>query len=250
VWSVKGRIVTNAHVLAGDSMRVQLWNGRQFPARVVKKDARRDLAALEVDAEIIPFAAAGDSDALRTGELVIAVGNPLGFLGAVSTGVIHSTSGTNGLVPGNWIVSNVRLAPGNSGGPLANARGEIIGINTMIAAGLGLAVPSKIVSRFLAASVRPRAYLGVTVRTVPQPSTAQGLLVLEIASQSPAARASLLPGDILRAANDRRLNSPEDLEDALTAPAGGSLELEFRRGDSDRARRVVVHLASEPSRAA
>jgi len=251
VWSDAGRIVTNAHVLQGDSVRVELWNGRQLTARVVKKDPRRDLAALEVEAEIVPFAAAGDSEALSPGELVIAVGNPYGFIGAVSTGVVHS-SGSNNLVPGTWIVSSVRLAPGNSGGPLSNARGEVIGINTMIAGGLGFAIPSKAVLRFLAISSGSKAYLGVTVRPVQRTwkAAGDGLLVLEIASKSPAAQASLLPGDVLCAANHRRLSVPEDLEDALSASAGGPLEIQFRRGDSNRPRRVVVHPVLEPSRAA
>src|SRR5579864_5969612 len=145
VWRAEGQVVTNAHVLSesrtGPKERpearlgIELWTGRKVAARVLKSDRRRDLALLQIDSEALSIAAQGDSDALRPGELVIAVGSPFGFTGAVSTGVIHSVGPLRGFRERPWVASDVRLAPGNSGGPLANARGEIIGINTMIAGG-------------------------------------------------------------------------------------------------------------------
>ncbi len=133
IWSPDGNIITNAHVVEGapdrsGAVEVQLWDGRRLSGSVVKKDRRRDLALLQVQASGLPAALPGDSNALRVGELVIAVGNPLGFIGAASTGVVHKVDNRS------WVVSQLRLAPGNSGGPLANARGELVGINTMIAA--------------------------------------------------------------------------------------------------------------------
>ncbi|HEY6389879.1 MAG TPA: trypsin-like peptidase domain-containing protein [Bryobacteraceae bacterium] len=228
IWNADGQVVTNAHVLREGRAQVELWNGRQAAAHVLRRDRRRDIALLQVQAEDLLAAAHGDSDILRTGELVIAVGNPFGFTGAVSTGIVHS-------VTQPWIVSDVRLAPGNSGGPLANARGEVVGINTMIAGGLACAIASNCVVQFLS-----HAHLGVTVRPMHL-----GLMVLEVAPQSPADRASLRPGDVLVS-----FHSLKDLEEALSSTHEGRLEIEFRRGAGTRSRRVVAQVGLPSARAA
>ncbi len=142
IWSRNGLIVTNAHVARSDHSEVELWDGRRLPARLLLRDPWRDLAVLRILAADLPAAAIGDSDAVRPGELAIAVGSPLGFAGAVSTGAIHSTGPIGGMGRQHWIRAGVQLAPGNSGGPLANARGEVIGINTAIVNGLGVAAPA------------------------------------------------------------------------------------------------------------
>jgi serine protease Do len=249
IWSDR-RIVTNAHVLvAGHEPQIELWNGRKAPAQILKTDRRRDLAALQIDCDGLNAATHGDSVALRPGELLIAVGSPFGFVGAVSTGVFHHT----GVFPGSaqaWIVSDVRLAPGNSGGPLANARGEVVGINTMLAGRMALSVPSKSVAQFLAQAETRRPGLGVVVR--PMQTGAKGItfLVLEVVPQSAAERASLLPGDVLVGAAGKTFRSLDDFEDALESTQEGRLAIEFRRGDGTRVRRVVAHLANESPRAA
>jgi serine protease Do len=252
IWSEDGQVVTNAHVLHGSRIQVELWNGRQLDARVRKMDRRRDLASLQVDGGGFSSAVPGDSDTLRPGELVIAVGSPFGFIGAVSTGVVHSVGALTGFAARTWVVSDVRLAPGNSGGPLANAQGQVVGLNTMIAGGLALAIPSRSVRQFVARTAGGQAYLGVTARPVPLEQSAGqvGLLVLEIAPQSPAERASLLPGDLLVAAADRPFRSIEDLEDALHSSRNGQLEIEFRRGASNQVRKVVAQVAGEAVSAA
>src|SRR5580700_2886588 len=189
IWTSDGAIMTNAHVARKDAAEVQLWDGRRFPARVTSRDVRRDLAVLRVDAGSLNAAsglnaaAVGDSSALRPGELVMAIGSPLGFAGALSTGVAHSAGG-------GWIYADVRLAPGNSGGPLANARGEVIGINTAIVNGLGMAVPSNAAAEFLLQGPRPA--LGVTLRP-----EAHGLRILQVEPNGSAAGASLREGDLL-----------------------------------------------------
>ena len=239
IWNADGQIVTNAHVLREGRTRVDLWNGRQVAAHVLKQDGKRDIALLQVQADELLVAAHGDSDALRPGELVITVGNPFGFVGAVSTGIIHSTGRLRGFAQ-PWIVSDVRLAPGNSGGPLANARGEVVGINTMIAGGLACAISSNYVSQFL-----NQPHLGVTVRPI-----ALGLEILEVSPKSPADRASLRPGDILIGAADEPFRSPKDLENALSSARDGLLQIEFRRGASVRPRRVVARLGPAAEKAA
>src|SRR5581483_12014097 len=191
-----GMVVTNAHVV-GDARvtDVELWDGRRMRGEIVGRSRRRDVAVVRVDAADLAAAAIGDSSAVRVGEWVVAVGNPLGFIGAASTGVIH------GFARGDWLVSQLRLAPGNSGGPLANARGEVVGLNTMIAGGLAFAVPTDAVKRFVSARADADVGLGVVVRAVGAPlAHTRGsvrLLVLEVVPQSPAERASLLQGDIL-----------------------------------------------------
>src|SRR5713226_147148 len=162
IWKADGLIVTNSHVLHDSQARISLWNGNTYEATLVNRDTRRDLASLKIDASGLPAATAGDSGALRVGELVIAVGNPLGFIGALTTGVVHSLPNRK-----QWVAADVRLAPGNSGGPLADAQGRVIGINTMIAGGLALAVPSNAVGEFLSRRGAQGPSLGVTLQPVP-----------------------------------------------------------------------------------
>jgi serine protease Do len=243
IWSADGRILTNAHVVESaersSGIEVELWDGRRLRADIINSDRRRDLAALQVEASGLPAAVPGDSNALRVGELVIAVGNPLGFLGAASTGVIHRVTDRS------WVVSQVRLAPGNSGGPLANAHGEIVGINTMIAGGLAFAIPSRSVVQFLGTPRQEQHGLGVVVRPIPT-----GLIVLEVIPDSPAHRASLLEGDILVGAGGKRFQSAQDLGLAIHASRGAILELLFRRGASGNIRTVAARIAPASVRAA
>src|SRR5262249_42973534 len=150
-----GTILTNAHVMRSPRLRVQLWDGRECDASVAARDHAYDLARLEIDksqlgATRLQAAEIGDSSRVRPGELAIAIGNPLGFVGALTTGVVHAVGPVRGLGPQSWVQADVRLAPGNSGGPLADAAGRVIGINTMAAGRLALAIPSNVVVGFLA----------------------------------------------------------------------------------------------------
>ncbi len=249
IWDSGGLIVTNAHVMRRENARVELWDGRVFPATVHSRDDRRDLAALRISTRGLPAAAAGDSSTLRPGELVMAVGNPLGFIGALTTGVVHAIGPLRGLGRRPWVQAAVRLAPGNSGGPLADAQGCVVGLNTMVVAGgLALAIPSNSIADFLKRG--PGVSLGVTVRPVNiRSNTTLGLMVLEIARSSPAETASLLPGDVLIAANNAAFSNVEDLSDAIDASAGRLLMLRFMRGGS-AAREVAVQLNAPKTAAA
>jgi len=256
VWSTNGRIVTNAHVVEGlpasSAIQVNLWDGRRVPGEIVQRDRRRDLAVLQVEASGLTAAKGGDSNALRVGELVIAVGNPMGFIGAASTGVVHRIETRSFIETRSWVVSQLRLAPGNSGGPLANARGEVVGINTMIAGGLAFAIPSRSVERFLMAPRQAQDGLGVVVRpvVVERPPRQLALIVLEVIPHSPADRASLLQGDILMGAGGEPFQSVQDLEIAIDGSRGGILELQFRRGANDNIRTVAARMAPRSARAA
>jgi serine protease Do len=227
VWNADGVILTNAHVIRDTSMHVQLWDGRRVPATIESRDPRRDLARLRISASGLEPVTAGDSSVLRPGELVMAVGSPLGFAGALSTGVVHSIGPLAGMGRQTWIRADVRLAPGNSGGPLANAQGQVIGINTAIVNGLGIAVPSSAALEFVRRGARPS--LGVSLRPIPL-----GLLILDVDSGGAAAAASLRSGDVL-------LGSFDDLSDALDS-GRDVVPLRFLRGDPHRIREAYIRL--------
>jgi serine protease Do len=227
IWK-PGVVITNAHVARRDRVKLEAWDGQTVEAVVEKRDARRDLAMLRAtQLAAAPAAEVGDSNELRAGQIVLAVGNPLGFIGALSTGIFYGRGPVDGLGRRTWVQADVRLAPGNSGGPLADAAGRVIGINTMIVGRLALAVPSNDVAAFLG---RDRVSLGVVLREIPQ----RGLLILEVAPGSPAGRASLLAGDLLVGIDADELQDEIDRRDVLL--------LRFTRGGNPAIREVAVRL--------
>jgi serine protease Do len=258
IWSSDGLIATNAHVARRERLRVQLWDARELDATLESADIVRDIAVLRVNAKNLPAATPADSSRVRPGELAIAIGNPLGFVGALTTGVVHAVGPLPGLGPQSWVQAGVRLAPGNSGGPLADAAGRIIGINTMVAGQLALAIPSNAVTDFLSGRRSNKdtndAWLGVTLYPVQVPTSGTraaksfGLVVLEVDPGSPAANASLLPGDILLGTEGKPFSLLEDLSRALRGTGPRTLRLEFLRGDYVRIRRVTIQLGSQATR--
>jgi serine protease Do len=148
LWRPDGLVVTNAHVATRPDLLVRLADGREVRARVVRRDPARDLAALDLGLRDLPAARIGNDATLRPGEVVLAMGHPLGVTGALAVGVVHAAPGRTARTA-RWLQADIRLAPGNSGGPLADVRGRVVGLNTMIVGGLGYAVPSSAVARFL-----------------------------------------------------------------------------------------------------
>jgi serine protease Do len=251
LWPAHGGplVVTNAHVATAPRARVTLADGRTLAAEVVRRDPGHDLAALrldvagtDVDAAALPSAEIGDPRVLRPGDLVLAVGHPLGVRDALALGVLHAR---DAMGPGRraWVRADIRLAPGNSGGPLADAEGRVVGVNAMIVGGLGYAVPSLAVQRFLRhAFARPT--LGLRLRTVAvrhAGAVRPGLLVIDLAPGGPAERAGVLVGDVVIAAAGRAFDGPDALLAALeeTSP-GDALALELVRGGRAAAVEVVV----------
>jgi serine protease Do len=240
----EGVIVANAHVVGDSRLMVRLWDGSFFPATLKARSTRRDLAVLRIQTTNLPPVTLANSDDLRVGELVIAIGNPLGFMGAVTTGIVHAIGRRPGLGPTKWVQADAQLAPGNSGGPLADARGNVVGVNTMVAAGLGLAVPANAVARVLAGDLA-QAPLGVVLRPAPvRISGAErlGLIVLEVVAGSAAEYASLRAGDILIGIEGQPLRSLDELEEALEGAGERLLRLQFVRGDPDKIRNLAVRL--------
>jgi serine protease Do len=249
IWDAEGTIITNAHVVGKGANWVELWDGRSLPADVKARDDQRDLVKLKLPTTSLP-AATFRNNPVRPGELVIAVGNPLGFTGALTTGIVHAAGPFSGLGRRPWVQAAIRLAPGNSGGPLADAAGYVIGINTMIVSGgIALAIPSATVEEFVRNGARPR--LGVAVRLVrSNQRTGLGLLILSVEQDSPAEQASLLIGDLLIGTQEATFTTGADLTDALAEADSGRLKLRFLRGDNPREREVVICLGDRLTREA
>jgi serine protease Do len=243
IWDENGLVLTNHHVVAGRrrgaKTAVVLSDGRELDAEVVKSGRDLDLALLRVEGGPgdLPALPAGDSDALRVGELVYAIGHPWGRLGAVTAGIVSGIGVAGG--PGGgarYVQSDVSMAPGNSGGPLLNARGEVVGINAMIFGRLALSIPSNAASAWLAGTRRPRPRLGVRVVPVEIPASLRGadpempedgLMVAALEAGGPAEEAGLLAGDVLLGVDG---GMPGGVEALLDAIAGDSVRLRVMRG--------------------
>lgn len=227
IVSEDGTIVTNAHVAGGRMVRVVLADGRELRSQVIARAPHRDLAAIRVDAAGLPAVTIRDARTLRPGEVVVAVGNPLDLVGAVTAGIVHSADRR-----GQRVVADVRLLPGNSGGPLADADGRIVGVNAMVVDGLAVAIAGEAVKRFLSAP-DARPYLGVVTQPVVLPVMSErrmGLLILEATSGGAAARAGLLTGDVVIGVDGRLFASPGDLLETVEAAAvGDHLRLDIVR---------------------
>jgi serine protease Do len=217
IVSEQGHIVTNHHVIANvDTIEVALHDGRTVAARAIASDESADLAVLRIEETGIRPVPLGDSDAVRVGDLVLAVGNPFGLDATVTNGIISATG--RRLMQDAWVdflQTNAEINPGNSGGPLVNIRGEVIGINTAIAAGrtggwqgVGFAVPASAVRLGLDSLQRHgrivRPHLGVVVQAVTAElarelrlDVTEGVLVREVAARGPADRAGIRRGDVI-----------------------------------------------------
>jgi S1-C subfamily serine protease len=239
-----GFMLTSAHVVAGTDGKVEATfvDGREVAADVVGADPLSDLAVLRSDAaELVP-AELGDAERLRVGQLVVAIGNPHGFAGSVTAGVVSALgrslpvrSRAAGRIVENVIQTDAALNPGNSGGALADGRGCVIGINTAVAGvGLGLAVPINDTTRkILAALMREgrftRAYIGIAGGSRPLPPRLARELgrtacveVVEVVEGSPAALAGLRPEDMIVAVEDTPVESVDDLQRLMAGELIGS----------------------------
>jgi S1-C subfamily serine protease len=243
-----GYILTNAHVVHEASrLEVGLADGRTVPARVVGEDLATDLAVVRAETSGLPAAALGNSDRLRVGQLVIAIGNPLGFEATVTAGVVsalgRSLRSETGRLIENIIQTDAALNPGNSGGPLVDSHGRVVGINTAIiqhAQGLCFAIPSNtatwVASRLITTGKVRRVYLGIAGQTVPLPraqtlalklESGTAVSVREVTPDSPAARAGIAAGDLLVAVNGQTVRSVDEVHSRL-APVGVGEKIQVR----------------------
>jgi serine protease Do len=243
VWTAAGLVVTNSHVVPGDHAEVVTHNDRVLEARLVARDPSVDLALLRVDADDLEPVEAGDSASLRPGQFVYAIGNPWGQRGSVTAGIVLTTNAStveNGVPLEHVIRADLRLAPGNSGGPLVDAAGRVIGINAMIAGGMAVAIPSNTVVEFVAtASDGEPGFLGVTLQQVQVPHAIAasysfeddaGLMLTDIEPGSAAEQAGLLPGDVLVGIDGERGRVPAVARRLQAMRAGRTLRLALLRG--------------------
>ncbi len=237
IISEDGKIVTNNHVVAGaDTVSVKLADGRSFAAEVVGSDPLTDVALLQLETnEIMPFVSFGNSDAMRAGDEVVAVGNPFGLGGTVTSGIVSALSRDINSGPyDDFIQTDAAINRGNSGGPLFNNAGEVIGMNTAIfspdggSVGIGFAVPSDLVQRIVAdlsddGSIT-RGWLGVQIKPMPEDiaqvlgfDKPKGAMIERVSADSPAAKAGLKQGDIILSFNETEIADLRDLTSAVAA---------------------------------
>jgi S1-C subfamily serine protease len=233
VISPDGLVLTNSHVVQGAStVRLALADTRTVKARVLGDDPHTDLALLRIIDDVsLPAARLGNSKGLRRGQLVVAIGNPLGFESTVTAGVVsalgRSLRSSTGRLIDDVIQTDAALNPGNSGGPLVSSRGEVIGINTAVIAGaqgICFAVASNTASHVVSEIIRHgrvrRAFIGVAGQTVPLPrrlalalglGQAQGVAIASLEADGPAAKAGLQTGNIVLALGGERVTGADDL---------------------------------------
>jgi S1-C subfamily serine protease len=254
VISPDGFVITSAHVVVGTSRgSASFVDGQEARFEVIGRDPLSDLAILRLDGDAVHPADLGDASTLRVGQLVVAIGNPLGFAGSVTAGVVSAlgralplSSGRAGRLVENVIQTDAALNPGNSGGALADGRGRVIGINTAVAGfGLGLAVPIDDATRTIVGALMRdgrvrRAYIGITGGARPLPPRAAakirralGVEIMEVVAASPAARAGLRPGDIILEVDAHPIEDVADLQRLMVGETLGDpmRVLVWREGD-------------------
>jgi putative serine protease PepD len=261
VYDTNGHVVTNAHVVEGaTSIQVRFPNGKTYKATVVGTDPSTDLAVIDVDAPSTAFKplTLADSSALAVGEEVVAIGSPFGLENTVTSGIVsaldRSMQAPNGYTINGAIQTDAAINHGNSGGPLLDLRGRVIGVNSQIESdsggsdGVGFAVPSNtvksIVSQLVAGGTVQHAYLGVGL-SQPQGSVA-GAQVSEVRNGTPAATAGLQAGDVITSVDGNSVASVEALQSAIdTRKPGDTVKLGFVRDGANHT--VTVKLGTRPS---
>lgn len=237
IFSSDGLIFTNCHVVKGaEKIMVSLLNENEIEASLVGQDPDTDLAILKIYSDGYSVSKLGNADLLQIGQLVIAIGNPLGYQHTVTTGVVSALGRTlrsqNGMLVDNVIQSDAALNPGNSGGPMINTEGEVVGVNTAIiqgAQGLSFSVSintaKEIASQLIQNGKVFKAYLGFQLQEVPINTKVRqhyhlpnekGLFVVSLEENSPASRSQVRAGDIIVSFNNKPVNSLHELFKELT----------------------------------
>jgi len=262
IFTPDGFVLTNSHVVHGaEGIEVALADGRRLPARLIGDDPGTDLAVIRIDGSNFPIAELGDSQEMQVGQLAIAIGNPYGFQATVTAGVVsalaRSFRSATGRLVDNVIQTDAALNPGNSGGPLVNSRGEVIGVNTAIIAmaqGICFAIPSNtarwVAGRLIKDGRIRRAYIGVAGQDVPlhrrlvrfyNLNIERGVLVVGAEPNSPARLAGLAEGDVIIEFSGKPISGIDDLHRMMIEECvGQNMEMKVVR------RNEIVTLAIVP----
>ena len=265
IISQKGYIITNEHVIhKAEKITVTLSDGREFDGKVIGLDLDSDIAIVKIESDDLPIVTLGDSDKLRVGEIVVAIGNPYGLQQTVTMGVV-SAEGRSIPVEEhtyrNFIQTDAAINPGNSGGPLLNTKGEVVGINTAIipyAQGIGFAIPintpKKNIDDLIKLGKVIRPWLGVYIQKLtPEitkqfdlPEDAKGVLVGDVVKDSPAEVAGIKRGDVISKVNNEEVVSPEELQDKIRSiKVGENANIEISRNGKTLS--FIVKIAEMPT---
>lgn len=267
IISADGLILTNHHVVEGaDEIKVRLTDNREFTGKVLGSDSKTDIAVVKIDAKDLPYLTMGNSDELKVGEWVAAIGSPFGLDNTVTSGIVSAKSRklpSDQYVP--FIQTDVAVNPGNSGGPLFNMKGEVVGINSQIFStsggfmGLSFAIPSNLAMQIKDQLVKngkvTRGRIGVVIQSVTQDlaesfgmKTPKGAIVSQVEKDGPAAKAGLQEGDIITAVNGRAIDDSVDMPVIIGSMAPGSIaKLSIIRNNKDMTLDVKVEEAPNES---
>jgi Do/DeqQ family serine protease len=272
IMNANGQILTNAHVVDGvDTVSVTLKDGRTLKGKVMGEDPVTDVAVVKIQADHLPALALGNSDQLKPGDAVIAIGNPLGLDNTVTSGIISATGRSVSDKRVAFLQTDAPINPGNSGGPLLNSQGQVIGINTAIiqgAQGIGFAIPintaKQIADQLITSGKVQHAYLGVEmVALTPEvkqminqnPNSGlnvqanQGVLIAQVVPDSPAAKAGLKAGDAIEKVNGQAVTQPSEIQALVEgSQVGSTLQIEVNR--QGRSLTLPVQTANVPTQTA
>lgn len=267
IISADGLILTNHHVVDGaDEIKVRLTDNREFTGKVLGSDAKTDIAVVKIEAKDLPYLTMGNSDELKVGEWVAAIGSPFGLDNTVTSGIVSAKSRklpSDQYVP--FIQTDVAVNPGNSGGPLFNMKGEVVGINSQIFStsggfmGLSFAIPSNLAMQIKDQLVKngkvTRGRIGVVIQSVTQDlaesfgmKAPKGAIVSQVERDGPAAKAGLQEGDIITAVNGKAIDDSVDMPVIIGSMAPGSIaKLSIIRNNKDMTLDVKVEEAPNES---
>jgi Do/DeqQ family serine protease len=271
IISADGTILTNNHVIDGaDKVQVEMTDKRSFEAKVVGTDKPSDLALLKIDAKDLPFLSLGDSDKVRVGDVVLAIGNPLGMGQTVTAGIISAKGRRTGLSDGSFedfLQTDAPINQGNSGGPLINVNGELVGINSQILSpsggniGIGFSIPSNmarsVVEQLLKDGKVHRGQLGILVQNITADlaeglgvKSLDGVVVNQVKKDSAADKAGVKRGDVILTLNGEKVEDSNTLRNRVAGTAPGSeVTLKIQRDGKEQDIKVTLNEASPDDQA-